>query len=251
MEASTCGHGTWAPRRSLDQSTSGRHACVGTVAITMPSPQPDSRPGSLPNLEPHRFVDLAASILRMRPSCGPTRVVAVDGPGGAGKTTFAGRLSATLGDAPVVHTDDFASWENQFGWAPRLREQVIEPLRRGEPGRYQRYDWVAREFAEWHDVPAGPALIIEGVGAAQAAFADALRYAVWVATAPDVRLARGIARDGENMREFWAQWIIGENRHFAADQTRARADLVVCGDPGVANPAHDPERMFLTLPDAG
>jgi uridine kinase len=187
----------------------------------------------------------------MRPSCGPTRVVAVDGPGAAGKTTFAERLSEALGGAPVVHTDDFASWENQFGWASRLRAQVIEPLRRGEPARYRRYDWVARELAEWHDVPAGPALIIEGVGAAQTAFADALGYTVWVATPPDVRFARALARDGEQMREFWAQWIIGESRHFAADQTRARADLVVCGDPGVASPAHDQERMFVALPVSG
>ena len=35
--------------------------------------------------------------------------MAVDGPGGAGKTTFAGRLVAALVDAPVAHTDDVAS----------------------------------------------------------------------------------------------------------------------------------------------
>jgi uridine kinase len=202
---------------------------------------------AMADLEVRRFVDLAAAILALPPSCGPARLVAIDGPGGAGKTTFAARLAVSFDGAPVVqvvHTDDFASWENQFGWAPRLRAQVIEPLKRGEPGRHQRYDWVERRLAEWHDVPVADVVIIEGVGAAQLAFADALAMAVWVETAPDVRLARGIARDGEQLRGFWEQWIVGERAHFATDQTRSRADLVVAGDPTVR---HHAESEYLAI----
>jgi hypothetical protein len=40
---------------------------------------------------------------------GPIRLVAVDGPGGAGKSTFARALSEAAGGAPVIHTDDFAA----------------------------------------------------------------------------------------------------------------------------------------------
>jgi uridine kinase len=192
-----------------------------------------------------RFVDLATDICQRPASCGPARVIAVDGPGGAGKSTFAARLSRAFGDGavvPLVHTDDFASWDDQFGWGPLLRARVIEPLLSGETGRYQRYDWVDKRFAEWHDVPVADVLIIEGVGAAQRLFADAVAMTVWVETPPDVRLARGIARDGEELREFWQQWIVGEWAHFAADDTFARADLVVIGDPAVA---HDPEREFV------
>jgi uridine kinase len=199
------------------------------------------------DLEVRRFVDLAASILALPPSCGSTRLVAVDGPGGAGKTTFADRLAASFDGVtvvPVVHADDFASWENQFGWAPRLRAQVVEPLKRGEPGRHQRYDWVERRFAEWHDVAVAEVVIIEGVGAAQRAFADSLAMTVWIETPPGVRLARGIARDGEQMRGFWEQWIVGERAHFAADGTRSRADLVVAGDPAIS---HEAETEYLAV----
>ena len=59
---------------------------------------------------------------------GPLRLVAVDGPGGAGKSTFARELAAAAGGAPVVHTDDFAAADNPIDWWPRLLEQVIEPL---------------------------------------------------------------------------------------------------------------------------
>jgi len=192
-----------------------------------------------------RFVDLATTICALPPSCGPARIVAVDGPGGAGKTTFAARLRAGFAagaDVPVVHTDDFASWDNQFSWGALLRARVIEPLRRGEMGRYQRYDWVQKRFAEWHEVPVADVVVVEGVGAGQRLFADALAMTVWVETPPDVRLARGIARDGEELREFWRQWVVGEQAHFAADDTRARADLVVIGDPAAP---HDAETEFI------
>ena len=51
------------------------------------------------------FRSLAESILALP---GGVRLVAVDGYGGAGKSTFADRLAAALGGAAVVHTDDFA-----------------------------------------------------------------------------------------------------------------------------------------------
>lgn len=48
-----------------------------------------------------------------------TRIVAIDGPGGAGKSSLAAYLAQEL-DAPVVHTDDFASWDNPIDWWPEL-----------------------------------------------------------------------------------------------------------------------------------
>jgi len=191
-----------------------------------------------------RYSDLAAAVLALPPSCGQTRLVAVDGPGGSGKSTFARRLSAALGDAPVIHTDDFASWDNQFEWWPRLIEQVIAPLRRSATGRYQRYDWVTRAFSEWHDVAPAPAVVLEGVGAARREFDDDVALTVWIDTPADLRLRRGIERDGEAMRGFWNQWIVGETRHYAEHDTRRRANLIVSGDPHIA---HDPEAEFVTL----
>lgn len=196
------------------------------------------------NADIHGFVDLATSIMVMPPRCGSVRLVAVDGPGGSGKSTFARRLSAAAHGAPVIHTDDFASWENEFDWWPRFIEQVIAPLRGGHPARYQQYDWVGRRLAEWQDVAPEPVVIVEGVGAARQEFADALVLAIWVETPADLRLARGIARDGEELRGFWEQWIVGEERHYTADHTRDRANLIVCGNPSIR---HDAESEFVAL----
>lgn len=200
--------------------------------------------GARPSGSVRAFGDLAADLRRRRPTCGPVRLVAVDGPGGAGKSTFAHRLAAALDGAPVVHTDDFAGWDSQFDWYPRLLSQVIERLSRGEPGHYQRYDWVRRELAEWHDVALTPVVILEGVGAARREFAPFLSFATWIRTPAPLRLERGLQRDGADLLGFWQQWIAGENQHFAADDTMSRIDLVVDGDP---LPEHDPDLEFVAL----
>ena len=90
-----------------------------------------------------RFADLAAEIGRRPARLGAVRLVAVDGPSGAGKTTFAERLAGALIRAgrrvEVVHTDDLLDgWEDQFTFWTRLECGVLEPLARGEPGRSRR-----------------------------------------------------------------------------------------------------------------
>ena len=192
-----------------------------------------------------RFADLAAEVLaRSAPSSG-VRLIAVDGPGGAGKSTFAGRLAAALGGAQVIHTDDFVDrWDDATGYWERLRTQVLAPLLTGRPGRYQRYDWDLGGLAEWHDVPLAPAVVVEGVASARRAIAESLALAVWVATDPELRLRRGLERDGPDTLANWQTWIAEENRHFAEDRTEERADLRVDGDPSVS---HDPDREFVVL----
>jgi hypothetical protein len=45
-----------------------------------------------------------------------------------------------------------------------------------------------------------------------------------------VRLARGIARDGEDLRPEWLAWMVDEEVLFTDERTRERADLVVIGN---------------------
>ena len=70
-----------------------------------------------------------------------TRIVAIDGCGGAGKTTFATILAGILGNCPTLHTDDFASWDHPLDWYPRVVEQVLEPLRHNQMAHLQKFDW--------------------------------------------------------------------------------------------------------------
>jgi uridine kinase len=173
--------------------------------------------------------DLADRVRRAAPRLGRTRLVVVDGPAGSGKTTLAGRLATAL-DAPVVHADDLlAGWGDLEGWWARLDEGVLAALAAGRPGRYRRYDWVAGDFAEWHDVPVADHLVVEGCGAARRAADDVAVLRIWVEAPEDVRLRRGLDRDGDHMREEWLTWMAAETAHFGAESTRARADVLVDG----------------------
>ena len=176
--------------------------------------------------------DLAGVVEAILHRPGPLRLVAVDGPGGAGKSTYAARLSAAVGGAPVIHTDDFASWDNPINWWPRLLEQVIEPLTAGRPARYQRYDWDSKSLAEWHTVEPAPIVIIEGVSSGRREWAEYLSFVIWIETPRPIRLERAVERDGEEALADWEIWMANEDAHYERDPTRERSDLIIDGTTG-------------------
>lgn len=163
---------------------------------------------------------------------GPVRLVAVDGPGGAGKSTFASQLSAAADGAPVVHTDDFASADNPINWWPRMLEQVIVPLTEGRPAFFQRYDWPSESLAEWRTVEPAPIIILEGVSSARREWSQNLAFVFWVETPRDIRLQRAVERDGEEVLEDWEVWMGEEDAHYERDPTRQRSDMVIDGTTG-------------------
>jgi uridine kinase len=157
-----------------------------------------------------------------------TRIVAIDGPGGSGKSTLATWLAGRL-DATVIHTDDFAAWDDPVDWWPRLRELVLEPLAAGRPARYEPTRWGGPEREPIVIEPSGT-VILEGVTASRQAFRPYLAYSIWVETPRDLRLRRGLERDGEAARGAWTDWMEAEDRYIKSERPADRADLVVPGD---------------------
>jgi len=180
----------------------------------------------------YTFAELARDIERSTPSLGSGHLTVVDGPAGSGKTTFAANLAAASIDAQVLHMDDlYEGWSG--GLTPdvwqRLHDQVLRPLAEGRHGRYQHYDWRLGQLGVWRDVPLRSRIVLEGVGAAERSVDPLASLRVWVEADPALRLARGIARDGAAMTSHWLRWMRLEAAHFAKDETKARADLVVDG----------------------
>ncbi len=187
--------------------------------------------------EPARVGELAAQVRAASPGLGPVRLVCVDGPAGSGKTTLAERLAEALGDGArvaVLHLDDlYEGWSGLGGVWERLEAQVLGPLGRGEPARWQRYDWSAGAFAEWRDLPVPDVLVVEGCGSCPEAVDGRAALRLFVEAPPRLRLRRGVDRDGEQMREHWVRWQVAEAAEFAAERTRERADVVVDGTAAV------------------
>lgn len=175
--------------------------------------------------------DAAAAVLALvraaEPRCGRTVVIGIDGPSGSGKTTLAEEVRQAL-DCPVVHMDDlFPGWDGLAEASVLLADQVLRPLAAGLDAGYRRWDWIALSWAERVEVPPTPVLIVEGCASTVRPAAEFIAVRVWVEAGRDVRMARGIERDGEAYRPHWERWAAQEKDLFGADGTRDRADLVV------------------------
>jgi uridine kinase len=162
------------------------------------------------------------------------RVVCIDGPAGSGKTMLSAALAdeLTASGAPiaVVHLDDlYEGWAQPLGMplSARVEAWLLVPWRDGLPGRYPRYDWGQERFTEWHEVPVPSVAILEGCGSAARAIRARASLVVWIEAAQSVRLARGLERDGVALTDAWLHWQQTEQEHFAADGTRAAADVLL------------------------
>ena len=194
-----------------------------------------------------RIDSVLADIARRDAGPSVIRLVGIDGPSGSGKSTLAAALAARS-LAPLIEIDDFVSWRDFSGWWPRFARQVLEPLQAGSDAHYQvrdwAGDWLGSSLDGWKTVPWASLVILEGVTCTRRVAADLLTYRIWVEAPAELRLSRGVARAGESHRQLWIDWMEEEDRFFAADGTRSRADLQANGDPSVE---HDRAAELVTL----
>jgi uridine kinase len=173
---------------------------------------------------------LAAELGRRAvPKAGRTRVVAIDGRSGAGKTVLAAGLRSELG-APVVALEDlYGGWDGLERGIDLLVSEVLEPLSAGRAARVPRYDWVADAWgAPWVLEPP-EILIVEGVGAGARRAAAYESTLVWIQAAASVRKKRALDRDGETFAPYWDRWAGQEEAMLAREHTPDRADVVIDG----------------------
>jgi uridine kinase len=178
-------------------------------------------------MDPKSVVDLVAAVVAALDGKDGTRWIGVDGKGATGKTRLADRIAVALPRSVVVHIDDFARPDVQ-GWErDRFIRQVLKPLLAGRPGRYQRWDFDRNVGAEWHTVPSGVPVIVEGVSATDERLGVPWDFTIWVEAPYRVRLARALERDGPERMDRWlTDWMPSEDAYEAAQRPQDRVDLV-------------------------
>jgi len=171
----------------------------------------------------------------------PTVLVAIDGPSGSGKSTLAAILAQRLG-AMVVAGDDFYrvlepadrlalgpedGYRRYFDWE-RLQAQVLQPVRRGQVARYERFDWGLQRLGAEVEVPALGVILVEGVYSFRPELRPFYDWSILVETPREERLKRMQAR-GENDENWIARWDASERWYFANALSHSDVDAVVSG----------------------
>ena len=149
---------------------------------------------------------------------GRRTVLAIDGPCGSGKTTLAALL-ARLYDCPVFHADDFFLRPEQRTPArfaepggnldrERLLEEVLTPLRQGQPVSFRRFDCHSLTLLPPVAVAPSSLAVVEGSYSLHPELAPMYDVSVCLTLSPELQRRRILARNGEAMAQrFFERWI--------------------------------------------
>jgi hypothetical protein len=179
---------------------------------------------------------------------GRPRVIAIDGRGGAGKTTLAERLCQVAPNSAIVHTDDIAWNHACFDWGAVLVENILQPLHRGEAVDFRPAAWITHDRTGSITVPAGADYIwVEGTGIIRDELAPWLDASVWIQGDLDEQERLLVARDGDSSEqlEHVANWLLEELPFMLREQPWARASMIVAGPPQID---HDPDTEVVVAP---
>ena len=162
----------------------------------------------------------------------------MEGGSASGKSTLADALEAVYG-CTVLHADDYflrpeqrtperlAEVGGNFD-RERFAEEIVQPLRSGQPVTYRRFDCMTQTLGEPITVQKTALTVVEGVYSLHPAFGKYYDLAIFLDIAPDIQKKRiGVRNSPMLARRFFDEWIPMENAYFAAMDIKTRADLIM------------------------
>lgn len=104
---------------------------------------------------------------------GTTKLIAIDGLGGSGKSSFAKNLLALDAELKILELDHFPYLPEEYPYHPlgaqtrvnleRFQREALIPLSKGEPVVYENtFWWPTSDKPTKHVIPAGGIVLVEG-----------------------------------------------------------------------------------------
>ena len=157
-------------------------------------------------------------------------LLAIDGPAGAGKTTFAAQLEAELSlnaTVRVIHMDDlYNGWDNALSNAlSEILDRISTAHLAGREFVIKIFNWHTMRFDAEEKITPTDFLIIEGVGAAQQIVRETGATTYWLDIEPQIGLQRVLDRDGAHIEAQMRKWQVDQDKHFARDETRENCEF--------------------------
>lgn len=179
-----------------------------------------------------KFDDIVKEIkkLRSQPS-----LIAIEGFGGAGKSTLANKLKDVLGKAFIVQTDDFVIQEKLTLVSPdmecydlkRLENSVLIPLTSGKTAHFRKLNWDTFELGAPVEVPKVDYVIVEGITAFHPKIARYYDFKLWVDTPIEIATKRGKEKDSGTVNEqHWDLWSKNDLAYKAKYHPDESADAI-------------------------
>ncbi|MEU8155285.1 hypothetical protein AB0B94_16615 [Micromonospora sp. NPDC048986] len=196
-----------------------------------------------------RLVTLFDAVRQLRDASpavtGRPRVIAIDGRGGAGKTSLAEKLRKVESNSATVHTDDVAWNHAYFDWGAVLAENILQPLHRGESVNFRPDAWISHDRAGSITVPAGADFVwVEGTGIIRDELGPWLDASMYIQGDLDEQERRLAARDGDSseQQEHVTHWLREELPFMLRERPWSRATLIVACPLEID---HDPDTELV------
>jgi uridine kinase len=161
--------------------------------------------------------------------------IAIDGKGGAGKSTLSQQLCDEL-NVGVIHTDDFTTFDKPaYDGSDLVIEKVFKPIVDGHRKlSYKRLQVWPGEPSFVEDQIISDIMLIEGCGVSCEKFRPYLSYVVTIKLDDSVRIKRIIERDvvdggrsSEENDRIGKLWEEKGNEYFSKDNPFSRSDAIV------------------------
>ena len=151
-------------------------------------------------------------------------LIAIDGKCTSGKTTLAAKL-AEIYDCNVFHMDDFFLRPEQrtperfaeIGGNvdyERFQEEVLLPLKTGQPFSYRPFDCKSFTLADPINVTPKKLNIIEGTYSQHPYFGEAYDLKILLTVDEETQRQRILKRPAHLHKQFFEEWIPMENRYL-------------------------------------